>query len=87
MTRMLKNDLPRFIYIQSLSRVRKIERAQGRIQDFSQEGVDHKETTNLTTIFTAFNINFQPRLMFYFNRQNTSCIRKLKVISGGGGGA
>lgn len=25
--------------------------------------------------------------MFYFNRQNTSCIRKLKVISGGGGGA
>ena len=44
--------------------------------------------------FTAFNIILQPRLMFYFSTnktqkfffwQNTSCIRKPQVISGGGG--
>ena len=48
---------------------------QGRIQDFFEEGC--------TCLLLYFNTN-KPHSFFFL--QNTSCIRKLQVVSGGGGG-
>ena len=50
---------------------------QGRIQDFFEEGC--------TCLLLYFNTNKPHR--FFFFLQNTSCIRKLQAVSGGGGGA
>ena len=63
----------------------------GQIQDFSQEGVHHLKELPFLWCLTSI---LQPHLMFYFNTNkpqsccfllNTSSIRKLQVISGGGG--
>ena len=48
---------------------------QGRIQDFFEKGC--------TCLLLYFNTN-KPHSFFFL--QNTSCIRKLQAISGGGGG-